>query len=140
MPVNVSISMYFNVSVFQCPLPGGRHKRMVTYCYGTYCFALYNHIHYIKAQGYWSGGIPKLCSTKDRKAFLITIRNGSWPSKKAILQKEEKISFFYNEQVSCEPVKLLNVLLNQSLEPPFAEIKINLEIEWKVAQLNDVTL
>ena len=29
MFVNVSISMYFNVSVFQCPLPGGRHKCIV---------------------------------------------------------------------------------------------------------------
>ena len=34
---------------------------------------------------------------------------------------------------------LLYVLLNQSLKPPFAEIKINSEIEWKEAQLNDVT-
>ena len=29
MSVNVSFSMYFNVSIFQCPLPGGRHKCMV---------------------------------------------------------------------------------------------------------------
>ena len=34
---------------------------------------------------------------------------------------------------------LIYVLLNESLKPPFAEIKINLEIEWKEAQLNDVT-
>ena len=33
---------------------------------------------------------------------------------------------------------LLYVLLNQSLKSPFAEIKINSEIEWKEAQLNDV--
>ena len=30
---------------------------------------------------------------------------------------------------------LIYVLLNQSLKPPFAEIKINLEIEWKEAQM-----
>ena len=29
MSVNVSISMYFNVPVFQCLLPGGHHKCMV---------------------------------------------------------------------------------------------------------------
>ena len=31
MSVNVSISVYFNVSIFQFPLPGGRHKCIVPF-------------------------------------------------------------------------------------------------------------
>ena len=73
-------------------------SRWMPKIYGTftYSFALYNYIHYIKAQDYWSGGIPKLCSIKDRKAFSIISGNESGPSKRQYRKKPilKVVSFF----------------------------------------------
>ena len=50
--------------------------------------------HYNKVQDYRSGGTPNLCSTKNRKAFLIILAKRSWPSKKGNIVKKENYFFF----------------------------------------------
>ena len=84
------------VKNFKTTLPPPSRWMPKIYGTFTYSFALYNYIHYIKAQDYWSGGIPKLCSIKDRKAFSIISGNESGPSKRQYRKKPilKVVSFF----------------------------------------------